>query len=123
MTNSLKAIVGEPSYRLWVDMLKRLAPDGRTQRISILVAGMLQYACSLYLDSAKANDKNMFGDLLLEALETGHEETEEFLTPILREFFKDAKVRWKKTNSRGQEYSLISASVSEFYRWHDMPWE
>lgn len=123
MDNSLKNSVSKDIYDLWTDMLKRLAPDGRTQRISVLVAGMLQYAYSLSFDKKRFSTEKGFGDLLLEAIEMGYEDTEEFLTPILCDFFKDAKVRWNKTNSRGQSYSLISASASEFYRWHDMPWE
>lgn len=39
---SLQEVVGAQTYTSWVDMLRRLAPDGRTHRLAPLVAGMLQ---------------------------------------------------------------------------------
>ena len=48
---SLQAVVGQLKYATWVDMLRRLVPDGRTHRLAPLVAGMLQYATLLANDS------------------------------------------------------------------------
>ena len=42
---SLKTLVGQPTYDVWVDMLRRLVPEGRTHRLAPMIAGMLQYAC------------------------------------------------------------------------------
>jgi hypothetical protein len=47
LKRSLQDVVGENSYSVWVDMLRRLVPDGRTHRLSVLLAGMLQYALTL----------------------------------------------------------------------------
>ncbi|MCI0608598.1 MAG: hypothetical protein L0Z71_06005 [Anaerolineae bacterium] len=44
---SLQAVVGEATYAVWVDMLRELVPDGRTHRLSVVVAGMLQYALAV----------------------------------------------------------------------------
>lgn len=41
---SLRPLVGDPTYAVWVDMLRRLVPDGRTHRLSQIVAGMLEFA-------------------------------------------------------------------------------
>ncbi len=41
---SLKDVVGQPTYDVWVDMLRRLVPDGRPHRLAPMIAGMLQYA-------------------------------------------------------------------------------
>jgi len=41
---SLKPIVGEKTYSVWLEMLKQLVPQGRTHRLSVVIAGMLQYA-------------------------------------------------------------------------------
>ena len=43
-TRSLEDAVGKETYALWVDMLHRLVPEGRTHRLSVVVAAMLQYA-------------------------------------------------------------------------------
>ena len=41
---SLQDVVGKETYSIWVDMLRELVPDGRTHRLSVVIAGMLQYA-------------------------------------------------------------------------------
>ena len=41
---SLKNVVGNETYTVWVDMLKTLVPHGRTHRLSVVVASMLAYA-------------------------------------------------------------------------------
>ena len=43
-SGSLQEVVGEEVYRTWVSMLRELVPDGRTHRLALLVAAMLQYA-------------------------------------------------------------------------------
>ncbi len=120
---SLLNIVDKNTYLLWVDMLKLLGLNGRTQRISVFVAGMLQYAYELYLKNLDSDEQNKLGELMIAAFETGHDEAQEWLSPVLQELFRDAGLRWEKTNSKGQKYSVIAASIDEFYRWHDMPWE
>jgi len=35
----------------------------------------------------------------------------------------DAGVPHTRTNRRGDKYSLADASIDEFVRWFDMPWE
>ncbi|MDH3443799.1 MAG: hypothetical protein OEN50_07750 [Deltaproteobacteria bacterium] len=37
-------VVGADTYAVWVCMLRELVPDGRTHRLSVILAGMLQYA-------------------------------------------------------------------------------
>ncbi len=123
ITPTLRNLVDKNTYQLWVDMLKLLGPHGRTQRISVLVAGMLQYAYELYLKNLNSNEKNELGELMRAAFETGYDEAQEWLSPVLQELFRDAGLTWKKNNSKGQQYSVIAAAIDEFYRWHDMPWE
>jgi hypothetical protein len=40
----LRPLVKERVYSVWLDMLKQLVPQGRTHRLSVFVAGCLQYA-------------------------------------------------------------------------------
>jgi hypothetical protein len=47
VSHSLQEVVGTKTYSVWVEMLRELVPDGRTHRLSVLVAGMLHYALEI----------------------------------------------------------------------------
>ena len=49
--NSLKTVVGQETYDVWVDMLRRLVPEGRTHRLAPMIAGMLQYGFDMPWES------------------------------------------------------------------------
>jgi len=53
----LQEVVGAKVYGVWMDMLKRLVPSGRTHRLSVVVASMLQYAQDLAHKKAESNSK------------------------------------------------------------------
>lgn len=53
---SLQAVVGAQTYATWVDMLRRLVPDGRTHRLAPLVAGMRQYATLVAIETTAENE-------------------------------------------------------------------
>lgn len=44
---NLKEIVGSKVYSVWIDMLHRLVPDGRTHRLALTIAAMFQYASAV----------------------------------------------------------------------------
>lgn len=122
---SLKDIVGADTYRAWVGMLHKLVPDGRTHRLAIMLAGMLQYA--VVMAGAKSTKERGEGSLafsLLEASEVNDpNEVKELIHDAVVQLFKDAKVRFERTNARGDKYSLAEDSYEEFIHWFDMPWE
>jgi len=122
---SLEPVVGPEVYRVWVEMLSRLGQDGRTHRLAVLVASMLQHASSSAAETSRrrrGRDADADQDLLtaLQEAEPGGENDE--LAEALVRLFKDAGVRHSRTNRRGDEYSLVEASIDEFIRWFDMPW-
>ena len=39
------------------------------------------------------------------------------------ERLKDAKVKFKRTDRRGNRYSIAEEAVYQFFHWEDMPWE
>jgi hypothetical protein len=43
----IRNIVGDHIYTVWLEMLHYLVPNGRTHRLSVLVASFLQYAAFL----------------------------------------------------------------------------
>ncbi len=123
---SLKSIVGDEIYRVWLEMLTILAPHSRTHRLAPLVAGMLQFATHLAYDRSKdspSEEGSIAHFLILASEEPYEEEHMRDLRKIVESFFREAKVPYEKRNSRGQGYSIAEAVVQEFLHWEDMPWE
>ncbi len=122
---SLQEVVGPGTYTVWVDMLRRLVPEGRTHRLSVVVAGMLQYA---YLIAAENQgddiEEDSVAQALLDSSEAGDpEEVAEYLYDVFDRLFKDAKVKHKRTSARGEDYSIAESALEEYVSWFDMPWE
>jgi hypothetical protein len=42
---------------------------------------------------------------------------------LAEQMFRDAGVRFRRVNRRGDAYSIAEDAASEFLRWEDMPWE
>jgi hypothetical protein len=124
-SRSLSEIVGAETYGVWVRMLRKLVPDGRTHRLAVMVAGMLQYTVVMAAArSAKERDEGSLTASLLEASEVSDpSEVRELIHDAVVQLFKDAKVRFERTNARGDKYSLAEDSYEEFIHWFDMPWE
>jgi hypothetical protein len=122
---SLQDIVGKETYTVWVEMLRQLVPDGRTHRLAPLVAAMLQYASTLaYEKYGNDPEEGSAAQILLEASEAyDPEEAVELLSELVQELFEAAKVKFRRTSSRGDDYSIIDSAIYEFIHWHDMPWE
>ena len=120
----LREIVGDDVYDVWVAMLKKLVPDGRTHRLSVLVASMLAYASNAAWSSRDTDDEDDPAYPLLAASEgMEDEEALRLLKPMLTRLFKDAKVKYERVSSRGERYSILWEATIEFCRWHNYPWE
>lgn len=122
----LQKIVGDQVYKVWLDMLHHLVPNGRTHRMSVLVASFLQYAAHI-ADKKWGNKEPPSGSadaILLEAWQGGDpDEAEEGLSKLAGQIFRDAKVGYQRVNSRKQKYSIAEEAAIEFLKWEDMPWE
>ena len=122
---SFSSVVGADTYEVWVEMLHQLVPEGRTHRLAVMVAGMLHYAIGIA--AAKKTKEKPEGSLALSLLEasdaTEPSDVEELIHDAVVQLFKDAKVRFERTNARGDKYSLADDSYAEFIHWFDMPWE
>ena len=120
----MKEVVGAKVYNTWLDMLKRLVPYGRTHRLSVVIAGMLQYAQDVAHEKAETSSKaNKLSVLFEEANEGYMDDDIRGLLNLIKTLFKDAGVRYRRTNSRGQGYSIAEEAAHEFMHWEDMPWE
>ena len=120
----IQEVVGAKVYGTWMDMLKRLVPHGRTHRLSVVVASMLQYAQGIAYEKAGSNNKaKQLSAIFEEANESDMDEGNEGLLVLIESLLTDAGVKYKRTSSRGQSYSIAEEAVQEFLRWEDMPWE
>ncbi len=118
-------VVGEDTYAVWVRMLKGLVPSGRTHRLSVVLAGMLQYAAGVAEpDQEETEDDSSLASSLIQATEVSDpSEVEDLIHDAVVQLFKDAKVQFERTSARGTKYSIAEEAYAEFMHWYDMPWE
>lgn len=118
---SLQDVVGKETYSTWVDMLRILVPDGRTHRLSVVIAGMLQYA----LEAAESNaEEPSVAKSLIDSTETSDpDEVKSLLHDVVSQLFEDAGVTYERTSKRGEHYSITDEAYNEFVGWFDYPWD
>lgn len=122
---SLQDVVGKETYSVWVDMLRELVPDGRTHRLSVVVAGMLEYAVD---KSTQINHRNeeehSLAMSLVDATDTSDPESiKELIHDVVERLFKDAGVEYERVSKRGEHYSIADEIYNEFSGWYDYPWD
>jgi len=120
----IKNVTGARVYAVWIDMLRRLVPYGRTHRLSVVVGSMLQYACERAHEKAESNARaRRIAEIFDNAFESCDEEAVRKVVEIAEDLFDDAGVRYKRRNSRGEIYSIAEQAAREFLSWDSMPWE
>jgi hypothetical protein len=114
--------VGNQVYDVWLDMLRRLVPEGRTHRLAPTIAAMLQFAA--YAASEKGEPaEGTIGAVLHSADDAGYEEGEEMLLPIVQRLFKDAGVEYERQSARGERYSIAEEAAREYISWFNYSWD
>ena len=117
-SSALEQAVGKEVYRTWVSMLKKLVPYGRTHRLAVVVAAMLQHA------SMQGKRGEEIGALLADLEEDGeYGDTAKQALRLVQDLFKDAGVKWKRKSSRGEDYSVAAEAIREYIAWDNYPWE
>jgi hypothetical protein len=120
----IRDVVESKNYNVWMEMLIRLLPYGRTHRLSIVVASMLQVACEIAREEEESNAKpRQLSSVFESAYEHDDENGIKPLLKITEQVFKDAKVGFKRVNRRGSGYSIAEEAVYQFLNWDAMPWE
>lgn len=123
-TKSLKTVVGPETYAVWVDMLRRLVPEGRTHRLAPLVAAVLSYAVEVAAEQEQEDDdEDSVAQVLQDAAEITDPAESPELMQLVSQLFKDAKVKHQRESKRGEQYSIAEDALIEFIHWYDMPWE
>ena len=122
---SLQDVVGKETYTVWVDMLRELVPEGRTHRLSVVVAGMLLYAVDKSMQIKHRNEEeHSVAMSLIDANEAGYPEAiKELIHDVVDRLFKDAGVKYKRVSKRGEHYSIADEIYNEFSGWYDYPWD
>ena len=121
---SLQEVVGKETYKVWVDMLRQLVPDGRTHRLSVLIAGMLQHA--LVIAEGLDEDELEADSVALSLIKTNEispDEIKDELHDVLKRLFLDAGVTFDRVSRRGEPYSIADEAYNEFASWYDYPWD
>jgi len=121
---SLQDVVGKETYDVWVDMLRELVPDGRTHRLSVVLAAILQYATVIAerLDEDELEDGSVALSLI-NATEGGPDEVRMELHDVVRRLFQDAGVTFDRVSKGGDPYSIADEAYDEYCSWYDYPWE
>jgi hypothetical protein len=122
---SLQDVVGKETYTVWVDMLRDLVPDGRTHRLSVVVAGMLEYALGKAMEIENRNEEeHSVAMSLIDAEDAGYPEgIKELIHDVVDRLFKDAGVMYERVSKRGEHYSIVDEVYNEFAGWYDYPWD
>lgn len=121
---SLQGVVGKEFYEVWVDMLRELVPDGRTHRLSVVVAGMLEYAVAKAKQIKHREEEHSVAMSLIEASEAGYPEAiKELIHDVVDKLFRDAGVTYERVSKRGEHYSIADEIYNEFSSWYDYPWD
>lgn len=125
LKRSLATVVGPETYAVWVQTLRTLVPDGRTHRLAVVIAGMLQYAAAMVGDGVdEESDASSVAAALVRSYDAGDpSEVEHLLHDVVNRLFKDAGVDYTRTNSRGQDYTITDNIYEECVVWYNMPWE
>ena len=120
----IKDVVGSKNYNVWLEMLKRLVPYGRTHRLSVVVASMLQVTYEIAQEKEELNAKaRQLSSIFESANEQDEENGIEPFLKITEQVFKDAGVGFKRVNRKGRGYSIAEEAVYQFLNWDAMPWE
>ena len=124
-SRSFQEVVGPEIYRTWVSMLHTLVPDGRTHRLAPLLAAMLQYALSVAEEKRgdDIDEDSIIQSLLDSAEASDPSEVKALLHNAVTLLFKDAHVEYRRTSSRGQQYSIAEDAYSEYIHWFNTPWD
>jgi hypothetical protein len=121
---SLQDVVGKETYTVWVDMLRELVPDGRTHRLSVVIAGMLQYATAIAekLDEDELEEDSVASSLI-NANEMDPDQLKRDLHDVVKKVFRDAGVAFDRVSKRGDPYSIADEAYNEYFSWYDYPWD
>ena len=113
---SLQDVVGKETYDVWVDMLRELVPDGRTHRLSVVIAGMLLYAVDKSMQIKHRNEEEYSVAMsLIDATDTSDPDSiKELIHDIVDRLFKMRVLSMKGSASAASVTALPMKSIMNF---------
>jgi len=121
---SIRTVVGDRVFEVWLAMLRELVPAGRTHRLAPIVAGMLQFATLITIDDDEMDPEGPVAWRFHSATETSDPgEVKELLLELVERMFEEAKVGAERKSAAGMRYSIAEEAIEEYIRWEYMPWE
>ena len=118
----LRQIIGEVSFGVFLELLTEIGTDGRTHRISVIIAGILRFALEKITDY---HEKGSVAEALVFLDEEPHSDGEEYfrLKELIDQICKKAGMLNDRVTARGIKYSIADNAIAEYCRWYNMPWE
>lgn len=115
-------MIGEELFRAFLELLTEIGPDGRTQRISVIIAGILRFALGKATDD---NEEGSLGEALTVLDEDPYSEGEEYsaVAEFIDQLCQKTGMKNDRVASRGRKYSIADNAIVEYCKWYDMPWE
>jgi len=120
----IKEILDQSEYEFLLKLLKALVPEGRTHRLAVFMAGCLHYIHQIANQKQNGNPTaEKFSELADSLINDYNEDAHTELEKSLKSLLKDANVKFIRTNSKGNSYSIIDTTMEEYISWFNMPWE
>lgn len=125
MIEEFKKIIGAQSYSTFSRMLKEIGPDARTHRISVVIAAMLQFACSKLPPDCEDGTLAQALVTLYEEPYLADEQSDEYelVFDLIDELCRETGLRNLRESARGISYSIAENAIAEYAAWYNMPWE
>ena len=123
VVDDFKTVVGSRCYESFLELLKEIGPDSRTERISVVIAGFLRFALNKAFDD---QTEGSLSEALVNLEEDPYSEDEQYGDVVLElvdEICRETNMRNSRTTARGTDYSIAQQVLAEYCRWHSMPWE
>jgi len=125
MIEQFKEIVGVQSYSTFLDVLKKIGPDARTHRISVVIAAIMRFAL---MKVPRDCEEGTLGKALVALDEEPYLASEEsgeyqLVFDLVDDLCREAGIRNLRESSRVAPYSVAESAIREYTGWYDIPWE
>jgi len=120
--DEFRQIIGEVSFGAFMELLTEIGPDSRTQRISVIIAGILRFATGKITGDY---ENGSVAEALAFLDEEPHSDGEEYLRlkELIDQICQKAGMLNDRVTARGIKYSIADNAIAEYSRWYNMPWE
>ncbi len=125
LIDEFKEIIGEQHFLSFLAFLKKIGPDARTHRISIVIASLLRFAVKQLPPHC---EEGTLSDALITLNEEPYlaqEQSDEFelVFGLVDGLCNEAGILNGRESVQGENYSIAENAILEYAAWYNMPWE